>query len=46
MVWPFLKSDAIQIADRSGYLQILLTKAPTTSESDLVPWLKTVVMPG
>jgi RNA polymerase sigma factor (sigma-70 family) len=24
-------------------LEILLTKAPTTSESDLVPWLKTVV---
>jgi DNA-directed RNA polymerase specialized sigma24 family protein len=25
-------------------LEILLTKAPTTSESDLVPWLKTVVL--
>jgi RNA polymerase sigma factor (sigma-70 family) len=24
-------------------LEILLTKAPTTSEDDLVPWLKTVV---
>src|SRR5688572_20514568 len=24
-------------------LEILLTKAPSTSESDLVPWLKTVV---
>jgi RNA polymerase sigma factor (sigma-70 family) len=24
-------------------LEILLTKAPTTSEADLVPWLKTVV---
>ena len=25
-------------------LEILLTKAPTTSEDDLVPWLKTVVI--
>jgi hypothetical protein len=25
-------------------LEILLTKAPTTSEADLVPWLKTVVI--
>jgi Sigma-70 region 2 len=25
-------------------LEILLTKAPTTSEEDLVPWLKTVVL--
>jgi hypothetical protein len=25
-------------------LEILLTKAPTTSDADLVPWLKTVVI--
>jgi DNA-directed RNA polymerase specialized sigma24 family protein len=25
-------------------LEILLTKAPTTREADLVPWLKTVVI--
>ena len=25
-------------------LEILLTKAPTTSEDELVPWLKTVVI--
>ena len=25
-------------------LEILLTKAPSTSEDDLVPWLKTVVI--